>query len=78
MARVKRAWSADSERNGRTGAVDLQSVTIADVREFSRAVILRKKAKVRGMVVKGMGKSVFTLILTIIPLTFKEGSRHTR
>jgi hypothetical protein len=49
----------------------LQYVNIAHFREDSRAVILRQKAKVRGMVVKGMGKSVFRIIpLTIIPLTF--------
>jgi hypothetical protein len=39
---------------------------IAAGREVSRRI--REKSKVRGMIVKGMGKSIFRFILTIIPL----------
>ena len=48
----------------------LQSVRITHSRKDSQSTLLREKSKVRGMIVKGMGKSVFRFIpLTIIPLT---------
>jgi hypothetical protein len=47
-----------------------QSVNITHSRQDSQSAILREKSKVRGMFVKGMGKSVFRFIpLTTIPLT---------
>jgi hypothetical protein len=48
----------------------LQSVSITHIRQDARSAILQEQSKVRGMSVKGMGKSVFRIIpLTIIPLT---------
>ncbi len=48
----------------------LQSVRITLSRKDSQSTLLREKSKVRGMIVKGMGKSVVRFIpLTTIPLT---------